>query len=151
MAAPLRIYLDTCAIHRLTDDSSQPRVRLEAEAVERFFRAVQSGEVFWITSSIVEQEIRRDPNARRREDAMAMLVHAREFHFPSAMAADRARSLKAIGYGELDALHLAVAEDSRVDFLLTTDDRFLRQASRRLGNPFVRVANPLDYAQEAKP
>jgi hypothetical protein len=147
----LRVYLDTCAINRLTDDPSQMRIRLEADAMERFFRNVQSGKDFWISSSIVEYEIRRDPNPRRREDALAMLSYAKEFHLSNPTAVNRARFLKTVGYGAFDALRLAVAENSRVDLLLTTDDRFLRQAGRGLGKPSVRVANPLDYAQEAKP
>jgi predicted nucleic acid-binding protein len=147
----LRIYLDTRAINRLTDDPSQLRVRLEAEAMEHIFRHVQAGRVSWIASSILEQEVRRDPNARRREDAPAMLTYAAEITLPGKEAADRARFLNSLGYSVFDALHLAMAEHSRVDLLLTTDDRFLRQAARGLGMPSVRVANPLDYAQEVKP
>jgi predicted nucleic acid-binding protein len=47
--------------------------------------------------------------------------------------------LEALGYGALDALHLASAEQALVDVLLTTDDRFIRQAERRLGKPTIRV------------
>ena len=80
-----------------------------------------------------------------------MLPFASEFHRPNAKTADRARLLNALGYGEFDALHLAIAEDSKADLLLTTDDRFLRLAGRGVGNPFIRVINPLDYLQEVKP
>jgi hypothetical protein len=52
MGASLRVYLDTCAINRLTDDPSQVRIRLEAEAVEFFFRQLRGGRVSWIASSI---------------------------------------------------------------------------------------------------
>jgi predicted nucleic acid-binding protein len=88
---------------------------------------------------------------QRREDALAMLPYAAEVRVPTPLVADRARALNALGYGEFDALHLAMAENSGVDLLLTTDDRFLRKAQRGLGEPSVRVANPLDYAQEVKP
>jgi predicted nucleic acid-binding protein len=79
-----------------------------------------------------------------------MLPYAAEFLLPDAQVAGRARILNQLGYGAFDALHLAMAEHSKVDLLLTTDDRFLRQAGRGLGKPSVRVANPLDYAQEVK-
>ncbi len=88
---------------------------------------------------------------QRREDALALLAYAAEVHLPNAQVAARARSLNTLGYGEFDALHLALAEESKVGLLLTTDDRFLRKAERGLGNPSIRVANPLDYAKEAKP
>ena len=63
----MRVYLDACALNRLTDDPRQLRVRLEAEAVELFFRHVLVGKVSWIASSILEQEIRRNPNVCQRE------------------------------------------------------------------------------------
>jgi hypothetical protein len=43
-----------------------------------------------------------------------------------------------------------IAEQANADLLLTTDDRFPREAARGLGKPSVRVANPLDYAEELK-
>jgi predicted nucleic acid-binding protein len=147
----VRIYLDTCTLNRLTDDPSQMRVRLEAEAIELFFLHLQTGKATWIASSILEAEIRRNPDAQRREDALEMLSFAAEFHHPNEAVAARARFLNTLGYGDFDALHLAIAESAKVDLLLTTDDRFLRQAGRGLGNPTIRVANPLDYVQEQKP
>jgi len=119
--------------------------------MELFFQHLQTGRVSWISSSILEAEIRRNPDARRREDALGMLPYAAEFSLPDAQVTQRARILNQIGYGAFDALHLAIAESAKADMLLTTDDRFLRQAGRGLGKPSVRVANPLDYAQEVKP
>jgi predicted nucleic acid-binding protein len=147
----LRIYLDACAINRLTDDQNQMRIRLETDAMEVVFSHVQAGRVSWIASSILRAELRRNPIAQRREDALAMLAYATEVRVPNSLVADRARALNALGYGEFDALHLAMAENSQVDLLLTTDDRFLRMARRGLGQPSIRVANPLDYAQEVRP
>ena len=77
-----------------------------------------------------------------------MLRYAAEAYFPVLEVGDRAKFLNSLGYGEFDALHLAIAERANADLLLTTDDRFLRQAARGLGNPSVRVANPLDYTEK---
>lgn len=151
MRATLIVYLDACALNRLTDDSSQMRVRLEAEAMELFFRHLMAGRVSWTASSILEAEIQSNPDAQRREDALGMLSYAAEFRLPNEEVATRARFLSTLGYGGMDALHLAIAEYAKVDLLLTTDDRFLRQTERGLGTPLIRVANPLDYVQEAKP
>ena len=151
MDVTMRIYLDTCALNRLTDDQSQMRIRLEAEAIELFFLHLQTDKATWIGSSVLEMEIRRNPDVQSREDALSMLSFASEFHRPNVKVADRARFLNVLGYGKIDALHLAIAEYAKVDLLLTTDDRFRRQAGRGLGNPLIRVANPLDYLQEVKP
>jgi len=58
---------------------------------------------------------------------------------------ERAKVLHAAGYGAFDALHLAHAEADGVEALLTTDDRFIKRAQRGLGNPLVRVVNPVDW------
>jgi len=151
MGSTLRIYLDACAVSRLTDDPSQSRIRLEAEAMEHFFRHLLAGRVRWISISILELEIRRNPDAQRRDEALRMLVYATEMHLPDAWVKTRARLLQSMGYGPFDALHLAIVEHSKADLLLTTDDRFLRQVRRGPGKPSVRAANPLDYLQETKP
>ena len=61
------------------------------------------------------------------------------------------QQLNLLGYGKFDALHLAMAEEHNCDLLLTTDDRFLRSALRNLGNPSVRIENPLNYLKEVRP
>lgn len=46
----------------LTDDQSQHRIREEAEAVELILRRKHSGEVQWISSEALIDEINRNPN-----------------------------------------------------------------------------------------
>jgi predicted nucleic acid-binding protein len=67
---------------------------------------------------------------------------------PDSASIQRARTLEALGYGAFDALHLACGEQASVDVLLTTDDRFIRQAERRLGKPTIRVLNPVKWIRE---
>jgi predicted nucleic acid-binding protein len=150
METPLRIYLDACALNRLSDPPMQQRIALEAAAMERLLRAVQTGRLHWIASSVLVVEIENNPDEQRRSSALALLCFASEVHRPTAVSAERGRQLNLLGYGKLDALHLAMAEEQRCDLLLTTDDRFLRRAMRRLGTPSVRVENPLNYWKEVR-
>jgi predicted nucleic acid-binding protein len=144
----VKIYLDACALNRLTDDQSQPRIRAEAEAVEGALQRVSRGEAEWKASIVLEAEIRRNPNGEGRNDALRLLALAGELFRPHRVSIERAIALEALGYGAFDALHLACAEQAAVDVLLTTDDRFIKQASRRLGNPTIQVSNPLKWLQE---
>jgi predicted nucleic acid-binding protein len=143
-----RIYLDACALNRLTDDQSQPRIRSEAEAVEKVLYLVWKGEAEWIASTVLESEIRRNPDLERRNDALKLISLAGELLRPHRVSIDRSRALAALSYGAYDALHLACAEQAYVDVLLTTDDRFTRQAERGLGKSTVRVLNPVNWLQE---
>jgi predicted nucleic acid-binding protein len=146
-----KIYLDACALNRLMDDPGQMRVAAEAEAVLQIFQLVQAGNLVWVTSAVLEAELRRNPNTERREDALAMLRYAGDYYVPDSQTVARAKFLQELGYGQFDALHLAAAELSQADILITTDDRFLNLIRRKLGNPLLRAENPLNYMREMKP
>jgi hypothetical protein len=150
MVQPHRIYLDACALNRLSDPPTQQRVALEAAAMERLLQGMRTGRLRWIASSVLAVEIENNPDEQRRNSALALLGFAAEIYRPSAISDERGRQLDRLGYGKLDALHLAMAEEHECDLLLTTDDRFLKQALRRLGEPSVRVENPLNYLKEAR-
>jgi len=150
-ASVRKVYLDACALHRLLDDQRQPRIRKEAEAVEAIFRLLGTNQVCWVAGSVLEAEIIRNPDLQKREGALALLQFANEQPLLTTSVINRAASLEQAGYGSFDALHLAIAEEAGADVLLTTDDRFLRQAQRGQGNPAIPVMNPLNWLQERKP
>ena len=115
------------------------------------FREISLGRSHWIASSVVAAELRKNPLIEQRLGALSLLLFATEFRYPAHHDWQRASLLRSLGYGDFDALHLAVAESAKADFLLTTDDRFLRRARRIVGMPLIRVVNPLDYLREVTP
>ena len=136
------------ALNRLTDDQRQPRIRAEAEAVQEIFRQVWMQRIEWVASFVLELEIRKNPDADRRKDALKLLLFAGKSMRPNKKAIERASTLEILGYGAFDALHLACAEQCQAEVLLTTDDRFIWQAKRGLGNPLLPVKNPLNWLEE---
>ncbi len=124
---------------------SQPRIRQEALAVEEILLRVQRGSLIWIASSALQSEFMRNANPSRRNDSLHLLRFAQEFRVPDRFCLARAKHLTGNGYGDLDALHLAIAEDAKADFLITTDDRFLRKVRRGVGNPTVAAINPINW------
>jgi predicted nucleic acid-binding protein len=147
----VRIYLDACVLNRITDDQHQARVRAESDAVEHILRLISERRVEWAASTVLATELLRNPDRARLQDAVALLARAGQLASPSPGALQRALLLAAAGYGSFDAYHLACAEEANADALLTTDDRFIRRAGRRLGNPAVRVLNPVDWLKEVRP
>jgi len=144
----MRVYLDACCLSRLTDDQSQARIRVEAEAVERVLAGIRRGTVQLLTSEALEDEVRRNLSLERRVEAQTTLsLAATSIEIDEAIAF-RAQSLVGLGYGPFDALHLAAAESAGADVLLTTDDRLLKRAARKLGNPRIPVRNPLSWIKE---
>ena len=120
-----KIYLDACCLNRLTDDQSQHRIREEAEAVELILRRMHAGEVQWISSEALTDEVNRNPHMERRLENAALLRLANQTIEVDQKTAGRAKDFEAAGYGAFDALHLACTEAAQVDVLLTTDDGFV--------------------------
>jgi predicted nucleic acid-binding protein len=117
-------------------------------AIGRLLNRIQSGEVEWLCSSIVEEEAGRNPDLVKRAIVFAAIAKATSITRAPAAAQRRAEELHGLGYGRFDAAHLAVAELLGVDVLLSTDDRFLRKAARALGNPAIPVLNPVSWLEE---
>ena len=141
----MRLYLDACCLNRLTDDQSQARIRNEAEAVLSILRAVREGKATWVSSTTLEIEISRNPDADRRQDVMALLALASEVVVPRSRTAKRAAFVQTLGFDPFDALHLACAEQGQADVFLTTDDNLVRCAGRRNNVLRTRVHNPLSW------
>ena len=72
----MKVYLDACCLARLTDDQTQARVREEAEAVERILGLVRKGVAHWVGSEALLDEIRRNPDERRRLEGHALVALA---------------------------------------------------------------------------
>lgn len=141
----MKVYLDACVLSRLSDERRQARVAAEAEAIEAVFRLIYLGDVEWSASIALLREISRNPDRDKRNDALSLLSYAGELQEASAAVKERAEFFHAAGYGAFDGLHLAHAEAAAADVLLSTDDRFVKQAGRGSGNPLVLVMNPIDW------
>ena len=146
----MKIYLDACCLSRLTDDQRQMRVRDEAEAIERILSKVRNGLLKWVSSTVLNLEISRNPDPERRRDAEALVAFANEVLAPSSSTADLAARIQDLGIGSFDALHVAIADESGVDVFLTTDDDLLRRSRRNQGLFRVRVENPVSWLREVQ-
>ena len=62
----MKIYLDTCCLHRPLDDRTQLRIRLEAEAVLGILMAVEDGRIKLISSEALVLEVHRNPHPQKR-------------------------------------------------------------------------------------
>ena len=101
---------------------------------------------------MLDYENSRDPVPERREVAQYLSRCC-----DSTIEPDESVRVLARGLSEThqilgrDALHLAIAETSSCDYLVTCDDRLVRQGQRlqEEGVIAVHVINPVDFVQEA--
>lgn len=124
----MRIYLDCCSLQRPFDDKSQPRIAVEAEAVLVILALCESDHLKLISSDALLFEIGRIPEQDRKNNALAILKMAKELIELTPDLEALAKRLGASGLKAMDALHLAFASASKVDYFCTCDDKFLKKA-----------------------
>ncbi|MGA8809424.1 MAG: PIN domain-containing protein [Thermoanaerobaculia bacterium] len=141
-------YLDICCFKRPFDDATDVRVRREAEAVVAIFESVHRGSLELVRSPAHDFENERNPREDRRLATRLWLEAATVSVTSTSAIADHARALAALGFGPLDALHLAFAEASTARWFVTTDDRLLKLAARHAQKVRIAVLTPEQAANE---
>ena len=135
-------YLDVGALKRPFDDAANERVRREAEAVAAIFDAVGAGGLTLVRSPAHDFENDRNPREDRRLATRLWLGSATAMAVASTAASARARELVTWGFGPLDALHLAFAEQADARWFVTTDDGLLARAGAQRDRLHVEVLRP---------
>jgi len=136
------VYLDLCCRKRPFDDATAERVRREAEAIAAIMAMAGSGEVELVHSSVHDLENDRNPREERRLTIRSWLQAASVSVETSPAITVRGRELSALGFGTLDALHLAFAEAAGARWFVTTDDRLVKLGLRHRENLIVEVVGP---------
>ena len=96
-------------------------------------------------------EILQNPNSDERPGVLELLASSAERVILTEESFRRAEDLEKLGHGAFDALHLACAEQARVEGLLSTDDRFIRRVQRGLGNSAIKIENPVNWSRRLAP
>jgi len=138
--------MDVCCLNRPFDDLSQERVYLESETILHIISRCDSGEWTLLSSSVIDFEILQISDEEKREKVLELLSSANEYIVVTDKSIDRAKQFQAFGVKRLDSYHLALAEKSEADALLTTDDQFIKSASRT--GTKVKIINPVKWLME---
>jgi len=145
----MMIYMDNCTLQRPLDDMTQPRVKREADAVLRIIGKLESGDIDFISSDVLEFEAggARD---KQKSDHSRYLLRKASHQLPlSVEISERAAELKKLGFQTVDALHLASAEQGKVDYFCTCDDRLTKRA--KIVPLRVTVVTPEELAGKIAP
>ena len=143
----MRVYLDMCCLKRPFDDQSQPRIHLESEAVLALLSA-GSAKAEFVRGAALDLENDQNPLAQRAAKVRLWLEAVPAVQPPVEPLDKRTKELMALGFKNFDALHTASAELLGAEVLCTCDDRFLAAGRRHAATLKVRVASPIDLAQE---
>ena len=145
MVSDTVVYLDICALKRPFDDARSERIRREAEAVARIFEQVENRVIQLVVSPAHRFENDRNPREDRRLATDLWLQKSAVSIDANPDIDERARLLANVGFGPLDALHLAFAEAAGARWFVTTDDGLLAKASARRDSTLVEVVRPDEF------
>jgi predicted nucleic acid-binding protein len=138
------IYLDVCCLNRPFDDQTQPRIKLETQAILEIISFCQSQQWELVNSTVLESEISQINNQTKKEQVEQYLLLAKQRILVTSEIIKKAQELTSLGIKNFDALHLACAENN-ADIFLTTDDRLLNKAVSYQDKINVTVPNPITW------
>lgn len=143
----MRIYFDNCSLQRPFDNKSQLRIRIEAEAILSIIELIEEGRFELITSSVVEFELKKTPDPERISFGSKVLsLHSERICLSDKMI-NHAKEFERRNIKPIDALHLAIADIEKIDYLCTCDNRFLRGA-KKIENLNTKVVSPIEFIEE---
>lgn len=140
------LYLDLNCFNRPFDDQQQERIARETAAVFLILQRITDGVDRLAWSAILDFENSQHPSVDRRTEIARWAKRAVVKVAFGEQVFKRAHELTEAGFGALDAAHIAAAEASAGDRLLTCDEQLIRRA-RRMGLD-LRVQNPVEYLEE---
>ncbi|MCT7973172.1 PIN domain-containing protein [Laspinema olomoucense] len=140
----MRLYLDTSAYNRPFDDQSQVKIFLETQAVLLILQLIQDHQLELVSSNVLEYENSRNSDSERAKSVDVYLSLATFRQIATESIRQRAQALEKTGVKAIDALHVACAEATQSDYLITCDQRLIN----RCKTLNLRVINPADFILE---
>jgi len=144
----MKIYLDACCLNRPFDDQRQARVRLEAEAISLILQKLHQREWEWIGGDVLVYELGQTEDVERKERLLLLAGQSHQVVAMTEKILTQAEKLVASGFDSYDAIHLASAENAKVDVFLTTDDNMQKIANRNKKMFSFVVVNPVTWLEE---
>lgn len=140
-----KIYLDVCCLNRPFDDQSQVRIKIETDAILSLLHKCEFGDCELIGSEIIDYEISKIPDSVRREKVFLLASIANCNIEVGKVVEKRAYEISSLKFDSYDSLHIACAEASGADILLTTDDNILQKATRYKNIIKIEINNPITW------
>lgn len=126
------VYFDTCALNRIFDDQSQPRIFLEATAMQIAFNYIENHVIDVVASEVLALENQRNPFPERQVFVAKVLETATKRVAVDLKIVERAKNIERAGIKGFDALHLACAEAAGAMYFVTCDDTVIKRYKGRL-------------------
>ena len=136
----VRVYLDTCVWCRPFDDVSDERIWEEAMAFVEILRKEERNEISVLGSSVLLFEVSMISSDEKRKSVEEIIARVAKVAHLTESSKKKAEEIMKCGINAMDALHIAVAIENKVDVFITTDDDILKR--RGCISKWIEVENP---------
>lgn len=143
----MKVYFDNCCYNRLLDDRSYSQVYFERNSIMLILEFIESSIVTLIGSEMLVKEMSDTVDVYKRSVLQMVYTLCSEEVKINSSILDRAEEIRnSSNIKYKDSIHLACAETAKVDALLTTDIKFLKNCSRI--KTYTKVMNPTQWLME---
>ena len=126
----MRLYLDMCVYNRPFDDQDQSRIMIETQIFLMLLSMISQGRFELINSFALEYENSNNPNIENMLKISDCLGYSTDYISCNEGILDRSMELEKYGLMGMDAIHIACAEKTKVDFFVTCDDDLIKKLER---------------------
>lgn len=140
----MKLYLDLCVYNRPFDYQGQERVALETGAFIYLLEKIEKGSHVLIASEALTYENNKSLDEQRKARIASYFSLAREFVGADFSDMERVNVLKELGFPDIDALHVALAEKARADYFVTCDDDIIKLYKRHKGLVKVNIVSLIE-------
>jgi predicted nucleic acid-binding protein len=141
----MKIYLDLCVYNRPFDDQGQSRIELETGIFIYLLEQIEAGRHVLVVSDVLKHENSRTPYIHRKERIDSYFRLAAETVDLGTSAIRKAKILRDLGFNDIDALHIALAEKAKADFFVTCDDAIISCFKRNKESIGVHVVSLAEF------
>jgi predicted nucleic acid-binding protein len=115
-----------CVYNRPFDYQGQERVALETSAFIYLLEKIEKGSHTLIVSEALTYENNKSLDEQRKARIASYFSLARESVGADFSDMERVNVLKKLGFPDIDAFHIALAEKARADYFVTCDDDIIK-------------------------
>lgn len=141
----MKLYLDLCVYNRPFDNQEQERIALETSAFIYILERAEKGIHSLVISEALIYENNRNPDDDRRIRIASYFQLANELLTVDNSELEQVKFLKGLGFSDIDALHIAIAEKAKVDYFITCDDEIVKLYKRNQSAIKVKVEWLIDF------
>ncbi|MFN3533554.1 MAG: PIN domain-containing protein [Candidatus Brocadia sp.] len=147
----MKLYLDLCVYNRPFDNQGNERIALETSAFIYILEKVEGHKYTLVVSDALIYENNANPDEQRKMRVNSYFQLSREFVSTEDSDIGKVKFLKKLGFTDIDALHIVLAERSNVDFFITCDDDIIKLYKKYNDSIRVKILSILEFvAKEVK-